>query len=281
MEINYEGWSFAQLDQFLLNSNTNQKIIHQIWFDNFKKSRRASRKAWESLEKHRKTWKEKNPDWFYICWNKEKSYDLIKYCYPQHLNTYEKYPHHIQRCDAVRYFILHRYGGLYADTDYHCVRPWNEVLEKYKSDLYLVETPNNLGKVHVSNSLMYSKAGHVFWSKFFIYLEIHKDPPSYYGKHMTIMFTTGPAILNRVYNRYKILYKVKSYPWQQFHPFGLTIDSLSIKNKKELYAYHCGQGSWESDDSKYLIFLYKNWRIILFVCITLVLPQLIYKGFFV
>jgi inositol phosphorylceramide mannosyltransferase catalytic subunit len=275
MEINHAEYTFAELDAFLLGLKG--KIIHQIWFGNFERSRRASRKTWESLEKHRNSWKEKNPDWFYICWNLEKSRDLVKNCYPQHLDMYNSYPYHVQRCDAVRYFMLHRYGGLYADMDYHCTKPWNDVLEKYKGDIYLVETPNNLGKSHVSNSLMYAKPGHVFWSKFFIYLEMYKTAPSYYGRHVTIMFTTGPGILNRAYNRYKIRYRLNSYPYEKFHPFGLTRESLSVKNKSEIYAYHCGKGSWESSDSKYLIFLYTQWRIVLFVFSGLIIPQLVFN----
>lgn len=37
--------------------------------------------------------------------------------YPSFLPTYDSYEYNIQRADAIRYFVLHRYGGIYMDLD--------------------------------------------------------------------------------------------------------------------------------------------------------------------
>jgi len=38
---------------------------------------------------------------------------LIRDKYPWFLGTFKGYPHGIQRADALRYFVLHEYGGVY------------------------------------------------------------------------------------------------------------------------------------------------------------------------
>lgn len=267
-----ENLSFEDLDKYLLNQNG--KVIHQIWFGTIP-NKKAAAKALQKLEKYRDSWLINNPTWTYMCWNLQRCNELVKYFYAHHKEMYDKYPYQIQRCDTVRYFILHRYGGLYADMDYFCNKPWDEVIEKYKNDIYLVETPNKISSdVHISNSLMYSrKPGHFFWSKLFIELEQYQTAPIYYGRHMTIMFTTGPGILNRVFQRYRLRFYLDYYPHELFHPYGLNTDIISLKDKPNVYALHVGKGSWESNDSKWLIFLYQEYRLILSMILVLIIPS--------
>lgn len=42
--------------------------------------------------------------------------------YPWFLETFDGYPYPIQRADAIRYFVLHHFGGIYIDLD--DVRPF-------------------------------------------------------------------------------------------------------------------------------------------------------------
>jgi len=266
--------SFENLDKLLIGRDC--KIIHQVCFGIIP-DRDKAKKAFEGLKKYRDSWITNNPNWTYVCWDLDRCRDLMRYYYSQHIEMYDKYPYHIQRCDAVRYFILHRYGGLYADMDYYCNRTWDDVLTNYPKDIYLVETPNKIyNDVHISNSLMYSRSGHVFWSKIFIELEMYKKPPMYYSRHVAIMFTTGPGILNRVFNKYKNRYKLNHYPYKLFHPYGLTSEIMFLNCDPNIYAVHLGKGSWEKSDSSILIFLFQEYKILLFSIIILVVPSLIY-----
>jgi mannosyltransferase OCH1-like enzyme len=270
-----EDLNFEDLDQYLLKQHS--KIIHQVWYDNILPNKQETHKEFEKLRNHRDSWLIKNPSWVYVCWNVKQGEELIKRCYPQHLEMYKNYPYPIQRCDVIRYFFLHRYGGLYADMDYHCNRSWDEVVRDFPDDIYLVETPNKISsEIHISNSLMYSRSNHVFWSTLFIELEIYKIAPMYYGRHMSVMFTTGPGILNRIFNKYKLRYKLGYYPFKNFHPFGLSTDVIRLQNTANIYAYHLGKGSWETRDSKILIFIYQEYGIILFIILGLVLPSLLF-----
>jgi mannosyltransferase OCH1-like enzyme len=36
------------------------------------------------------------------------------------LETFDSYPYPIQRADAIRYFVLHHFGGIYIDLDDVC-----------------------------------------------------------------------------------------------------------------------------------------------------------------
>lgn len=41
--------------------------------------------------------------------------DVVRY--PWFLDTFDGYPFPIQRADAIRYFVLAHYGGVYLDLD--------------------------------------------------------------------------------------------------------------------------------------------------------------------
>ncbi|KAK6604592.1 putative glycosyl transferase [Botrytis cinerea] len=60
--------------------------------------------------------------WKYVLWTSEKSLFLIKTHYPSFLQTYISYPTHSQRVDAVKYLLLHKYGGVVMDLDTICLR---------------------------------------------------------------------------------------------------------------------------------------------------------------
>lgn len=50
-------------------------------------------------------------------WTDAKSRELIATEYPWFLSTFDNYTHPIQRADAIRYFVLAHYGGVYIDLD--------------------------------------------------------------------------------------------------------------------------------------------------------------------
>jgi inositol phosphorylceramide mannosyltransferase catalytic subunit len=265
---------FKILDQLLLEQDG--LIIHQVWFGTIP-NKASARKAYESLRIYRDSWPNKNPEWHIHIWTKQQCRDLVKSCYPEHLDMYKKFHYEIQRCDAIRYFILHRYGGLYADMDYYCNKPFSDVLKNYKKDLYLVQTPNRSG-CYVSNALMYSRPRQVFWKKLFFEMEnCQRSYDMYVSKHIIVMYTTGPAILNRVFHRYRMRYSLGFYPFETFHPDGITSDVIKLNNRPDVIAMHIGKGSWESNDSKFLLFFYCEWKIVLFIILTLVIPLILIR----
>lgn len=51
-------------------------------------------------------------------WTDAKSRELIATEYPWFLSDFDNYTHPIQRADAIRYFVLAHFGGIYIDLDY-------------------------------------------------------------------------------------------------------------------------------------------------------------------
>jgi hypothetical protein len=98
------------------------KIIHQIWIGN--------RKIPQKLHEYQQTWIEQNPDWEYKLWtNKEvKKYTFaneeLKFLFSQSLTIGE-------RVDVLRYDILYQYGGIYADCDCICLKPFDVFAYRY------------------------------------------------------------------------------------------------------------------------------------------------------
>jgi mannosyltransferase OCH1-like enzyme len=84
------------------------KIIHQTYIN-------------ESIPAH---WKEAqqscldlHEDYEYRLWTDKLSREFIAAEYPWFLETFDGYQFPIQRADAIRYFVLAHYGGVYIDLD--------------------------------------------------------------------------------------------------------------------------------------------------------------------
>jgi len=256
---------FIDLDNILIAQKN--RIIHQVWFGTIP-NKRSAKKAYQNLKLYRNSWKVKNPTWYIIEWNKDMCIELIKTFYQEYLEMFKKYTYEIQRCDMVRYLILHRYGGWYADMDYYCNRPLDEAMAIYDNNIYFVQSPNGVvgqDDDHISNSLMYSTKNHPFWRQVLIEMEKVRDISYYYTKHLDVMFKTGPGMLNHVYSTYKYRYKVKSLPWKLFHPYGIKDEKMVLKGDKQVFTIHLGKGSWENSDSKFLLFWVREWSILIFV----------------
>ena len=88
------------------------KIIHQIWLDIGKGGPTSEVNAMiqgvaELCQ----------GEWRHMLWNEESARFFIEKHYPKYLDLWDNYPYGIQRCDSLRYFILHYWGGLYIDAD--------------------------------------------------------------------------------------------------------------------------------------------------------------------
>ena len=94
--------------------STLPKNIHQIWLGG---SLPEEYKAWCS------SWKKFNPDWEYILWTDE---DAKKCTFINH-SIFNSIKNPGQRSDYFRYLILNKYGGIYVDTDFECLKPFEDL----------------------------------------------------------------------------------------------------------------------------------------------------------
>jgi len=115
---------------------------------------------------------------------------MIKNEFPFFLEAYDNYEFGIQRADAARYFVLYKYGGLYADLDYEpLVNFWQHLP---KDRVALVENPY-LYNEKSQNSLMSSPARDPFWNETFALLLERKNKP--------VLQATGPMFLDALMKR--------------------------------------------------------------------------------
>eukprot|EP00798_Chlamydomonas_sp_ICE-L_P019947 gene19947-26655_t len=95
------------------------RILHQTWKDkDIPQKWKAAQKSCQDL----------HPDYEYRLWTDADARELIARRFPWFIGTYDGYTHNIQRADALRYFVLYEYGGIYVDLDILCKKKLDPLL---------------------------------------------------------------------------------------------------------------------------------------------------------
>jgi mannosyltransferase OCH1-like enzyme len=92
------------------------RIFHQIWIgeDPFPREYAA----------YQKSWLKRNPGWELRFWREENLPSDLR-----RTEVYERLRQPAERSDLLRLEVLHRYGGVYVDSDFECRRPLEPLLE--------------------------------------------------------------------------------------------------------------------------------------------------------
>jgi len=77
-----------------------------------------------------RTWLSKNKDFAYCLWTDPELDRFVSAEYAWLAATHRGYRYPIQRCDAARYMLLYRYGGVYVDLDVACRQPLSSLFEE-------------------------------------------------------------------------------------------------------------------------------------------------------
>lgn len=151
-----------------------------------------------------------NPSFEIRIWNETEAHTLIDNEYSWFTPTYDTYKHPIQRVDALKYFVLYHYGGIYMDLDIACRRPLEPLLQ---FPAWFPEA-SPLG---VNNDLMASMPRHPVllemtsalaqrnWNLLFPYL--------------TIFWSTGPQFSSDILKSWLWRHSRRSQTHGQYHPF--------------------------------------------------------------
>lgn len=164
------------------------KIIFQTW-----KSRTDIP---EHLAYWSNTFRKHNPDYTFRLWDDKDNRAFIAKNFPWFLETYDGYPAEIYRADAVRYFFLYLFGGVYADMDTECLRPLDDMLAM-DSDIILGRMGTNPHFEHsIPNAIMISKPRQEFW---LLVISLMTNPLL---EHNRPEYMTGPIILKIAHDLY-------------------------------------------------------------------------------
>ncbi|MDR2057980.1 MAG: glycosyl transferase [Dysgonamonadaceae bacterium] len=223
------------------------RIIHQIYEDLAGPP--------EQLQRIAKSWKKNHPEWEYKFWNKHSIEKFLNTEFPEFVSYYQNFPFNVQRWDAIRYLILYKYGGVYADMDYECIDPLDTLLGDSTCCMGMEPSENAITHnkhMIIGNALMASVPGHNYFKRIIEDMMREKmNLPDH--KASIIMETTGPFMTTRVYDEYPDKSDITLLPAELIAP--LTLDEVQevikgretkeIENKIELaFAIHYFFGSW-------------------------------------
>ncbi|RCK66982.1 Mannosyl phosphorylinositol ceramide synthase SUR1 [Candida viswanathii] len=133
-------------------------------------------------------------DYQYILWTDEMAREFISKEFSWFLETWDNYKYPIQRADAIRYFVLYHFGGIYIDLDDGCKRKLDPLLTVPAFVRKTIPTG-------VSNDVMGSVPNHPFFLK--VIQNLEKYQRNWFVPYLTIMISTGPLFLSLIWKQYK------------------------------------------------------------------------------
>ena len=140
---------------FLQQTTTIPTHLHQTW---------KTRDVHPIFERYHSSWLKHHPLWLHQIWSDADNRQLVQTEYPELLEFYDNLSHTILRVDVVRFLILHRHGGVYADMDVESLKPMDELLNDPATSVLLgfeLYEPTFIIEI----SIMGSVAGHPLWLK--------------------------------------------------------------------------------------------------------------------
>jgi mannosyltransferase OCH1-like enzyme len=158
-----------------------------------------------------KQWTKVNPDYAVWFWTDDDAKDFIKQYYSYFLDTFTKYKTGIFRADAMRYFILYHYGGIYADLDIEPLKSLDPIRQQYACVMAREPTEHAQiawnfpeGKKLACNAFMACRPRHPFMRLIIDMLEIRGT------KESNPVIATGPGMLTKVLKMYNNINNVMS-----------------------------------------------------------------------
>ncbi|ODV93585.1 hypothetical protein PACTADRAFT_51370 [Pachysolen tannophilus NRRL Y-2460] len=251
-------------DEELYNSSSSQlqlipKIIHQTY------KTRDIPEVWKAGQQ---ACIDLHPDYQYILWTDEMAMEFIAREYPWFLETFKNYKFPIERADAIRYFVLSHYGGVYIDLDDGCKKRLDPLLT---ASAFLRKTiPTG-----ISNDLMGSVPKHPFFIKAINNLK--KYDRNWLSPYITVMYSTGPLYLSVIWKQYK--------RWGVDNQFIVKILQPNAYKKSENAFFNISKGSsWHKDDAKFMFLMAHHipWAIaggFLLAAIILLMEYSLYRFF--
>ena len=188
------------------------KIIHQSW---------KNQSLREDYQRYSQTWKDLHPDYEYRLWTDEDNLKFIEEEDPSFVDDYNSYNHYIKRADAVRYYYMYKYGGIYADLDFECLRNFDSLFyDLYAYDVILGDVPRQF--TQIPNAIMISKPGADFW---LYVIQMMKERVNESGPP----WDTGPYLLGKAVDTYPHKDEIKLTERSAFYEL-LWIDYPSRHN---------------------------------------------------
>ena len=163
-------------------------VFHQSW-----KDERIPVDVYPSA--WRDSWQRLHPEWETRFWTDEANERLVREHYPEFHGAYRAFDQDIKRADFARFLYMHRYGGVYVDLDFVCLRNIEPTLRGF--DIVLGGLSEDNHRYQVPNAFMASRPGLDFWIR--TARDAANAPPEEHG----VEEHTGPLRLESALDRYR------------------------------------------------------------------------------
>ena len=217
------------------------KIIHQTYKDeNIPEHWLAAQQSCIDL----------HPDYEYRLWTDDQSRDFIQAEYPWFLDTFVNYAYPIQRADAIRYFVLSHYGGIYIDLDDGC----NRRLDPLLSYSAWVRRTKPTG---ISNDAMGSVPQHPFFLR--VTKRLQSFDRHWVLPYITIMYSTGPLFLSVVWKEWMGENAGKEGDWD-----GRVRILMKPEYNQHPWSFfkHYRGSSWHGKDARLIFWMGRHWMLL-------------------
>lgn len=234
------------------------KIVHIMWLGG---------KLPEEYHRYVESWKQHHPNWTILFWTDNSlNYDQgTKTLYTfdeleQKLKTiregerlvvdtahlsfdnrifYDEAINYGEKSDILKWEIVYRFGGMYVDTDFECLQPFDKYVHTY--DFYTGIQPLDTNMVQLGAALYAGIPHHPIMKAC---VETIK-----YNQHIKqIIVKTGPLHFTKVFAHLagKTGLRDIAFPASYFYPCGYEQRGTNKKLwcKSESYAVHHWAGSW-------------------------------------
>jgi hypothetical protein len=175
------------------------KHIHQIWLGS---------PVPVKYDRWRRSWLEHNPGYDYTLWDESSLLSLGM----QNENAFIKTKNFGAKSDLARYEILNRFGGIYVDTDFECLKSLDEYL--LTLDFFCGQVFSD--KPELANGIMGAAP-----NSFFIRLILDSvKTPLLSNDPMTILKEIGSQkITNIFFDNVQLMKNVVVFPSDYFYPW--------------------------------------------------------------
>jgi mannosyltransferase OCH1-like enzyme len=189
------------------------RILHRVWV--------GPEPLPDEFAAYGESWRRHHPDWDMRLWTDDRlPGDLTR------SEAYERLRRPSERSNIIRLELLFRFGGVYVDTDFECLRPLDPLIEGL--DFFT----GYLKPGRVNNAAIGSASGHPILERALRELK----PRTEFGHDKT---GTGPLFLNNLLREYP---DVKIFPPEIFYP-------RTVDDRERAYAVHHAARSWKESES--------------------------------
>lgn len=208
------------------------KKIHQIWLGG---------PIPDKIKTLQQTWIELHPDWEFKVWSEAdlEEFDLVN---KESFNNAANYG---EKANVWRYEILYRFGGLYVDVDFECLKPFD--LLHHWCDFYTgIHELNWLcrrekgDKLNCCNALIGARAGHPFMKFLIDNMKYHTHEKEQFHRNGIFFFGNTVKSMLPTCEGINIV-----FPQNYFYAWGKKADGPYKWVRLETMAIHHFAGLWK------------------------------------